>query len=67
MPKKELLRKYAPLNSTEGEWFTGKFCMQCIHCDSSLGGEKQCDILLAAMLYYIDDLEYPREWIFKKK
>lgn len=57
-------RKYRPSNGSEGDWFTDKFCMNCIHCDPDPCGKKQCKILLATMCYYVTDKEYPSEWTY---
>ena len=57
-------KKYQPSNGSEGDWFTDKFCMNCIHCDPDPSGKKQCDILCATMVYNVTDKEYPKEWTY---
>lgn len=57
--------KYQPSNGTEGSWFMGKYCMNCIHCDPDSNGDKQCNILLRVLCYNINDPEYPEEWVYE--
>lgn len=56
--------KYRPSNGTEGEAFTSTYCMNCFHCDPNPEGEKQCEIMMRTFLYYTNDPEYPKEWIY---
>lgn len=56
--------KYQPSNGSEGDWFTGKFCWQCIHCDPDPEGAKQCDILCKSLVFDTKDEEYPSEWTY---
>lgn len=56
--------KYAPSNGSEGEAFTDKFCMQCQHCNPDPTGEKQCEILMASLVYDLTDERYPKEWVY---
>lgn len=48
-------------------WFEGEFCDQCIHqtpiCDHIK--QKNCDIVLMAMLHSPGHPEYPKEWIYR--
>lgn len=55
---------YQPSNGTEGDWFTSKFCMRCIHCDPDPSGKKQCDILCRSLCFTTKDPEYPKEWVY---
>ncbi len=58
-------KKYQPSNGTEGMEFTDKFCMRCIHCNPDSDGDKQCEILLATIIYdYNEPPAYPEEWIY---
>lgn len=58
------MKKYIPSNGTEGEGFFECFCYHCINCDPDPCGEKQCDIMLRALCYDIDEPEYPTEWVY---
>ena len=60
-------RLYQPSNGSEGDWFTEKFCMKCIHCNPDPTGKKQCDILCRSLGFNITDPQYPREWIYNDK
>lgn len=53
---------YRPSNGSEFEAFTEGYCMQCIHCNPDPSGDKQCRVLLLAMLFKESDPEYPEEW-----
>ena len=53
---------YCPSNGTEGAMFMEEFCMHCLHCDPDPNGKKQCEIMLATMLYHPPDPQYPLEW-----
>jgi hypothetical protein len=58
---------YQPSNGTEGMRFCGKFCDQCIHEKYSHtlnDNDKKCDILTRSMVYGVNDLEYPKDWIY---
>ena len=55
---------YQPSNGTEGMWFCGEFCDQCIHHDPTYKETKTCDILPMTMVYSPGDPEYPKEWIY---
>ena len=57
--------KYRPSNGTEGMWFEESYCMHCLHCDPNPEGKRQCDILMRAFLYGIDEPQYPKEWQYK--
>lgn len=57
-------KPYQPSNGSEGDWFTDKFCMKCIHCDPDPSGKKQCTILCASLCFSIGDPEYPKEWVY---
>ena len=61
------IKKYQPSNGTEGDYFTDKFCMQCMNCNPDPEGKKQCDILMSAFAYSITDPEYPTEWQYNDK
>lgn len=58
------MKPYRPSNGSEGEWFTDKFCMNCINCDPNPSGPKQCEILFRSLFYDIGDEKYPTEWIY---
>ena len=57
-------RLYQPSNGTEGMMFTETYCMNCLHCNPDPHGKKQCEILLATMLFSTNDPEYPKEWVY---
>lgn len=60
-------KPYQPSNGSEGCWFTGKFCEQCIHekySHTMNDNDKSCDILPRTMCFSINDPEYPKEWIY---
>jgi hypothetical protein len=58
---------YRPSNGTEGDWFTDKHCMRCIHCDPDPDGAKQCKILCASLVYSVHEAGYPTEWVYDEK
>lgn len=53
-------KPYRPANGTEGDFFHEWFCDRCRY-------ESTCALLLASMLYQIDDPEYPKEWKHNEK
>ena len=57
-------KKYQPSNGTEGMWFMGKFCEQCLHQHPDPNNPKQCEIVGLTMCYSPKDKEYPEEWIY---
>lgn len=59
-------KKYCPSNGTEGDYFMNKFCYQCIHENPDPDKKPKCDIMTATMVYYTNDPEYPKEWIYDK-
>lgn len=61
------MRLYRPSNGTEGECFTEKYCMNCINCDPDPCGKKQCGILCDALVYDVNEPEYPKEWVYDEK
>ena len=58
------LNKYQPSNGSEGDYFTDKYCMNCLHCDPDPKGSKQCEILMRTLIYHVSDPEYPNEWCY---
>lgn len=58
------MRHYRPSNGTEGTCFEEKFCMNCINCDPNPNGKKQCDIWMHAIMFDLNDEEYPKEWVY---
>lgn len=59
------IEPYRPSNGSEGMWFTDTYCMRCKNCNPDPEGEKQCEILLATLLYDVGEPEYPKEWVYK--
>jgi len=55
-------KAYRPSNGTEGMYFTDKYCMNCIQGDPNPEGKKQCEILLATLIYNVNEKGYPPEW-----
>ena len=57
---------YQPSNGSEGSWFEGEFCDQCIHQTpmSDSIKRKDCLIILMAMSYRPGQPEYPKEWVY---
>lgn len=53
----ELGEKFRPSNGTVGEAFMDDWCGTC-------AGYRNCTIRQKAMLYQIDEPEYPDEWIY---
>ena len=57
-------KKYYPSNSTEGFWFEDRFCDKCVketwNPETDYGDK--CDILNRALLFGVDDKQYPVEW-----
>lgn len=51
---------YRPSNGTEAVEFEALWCLKCTR------GE-ECDILLAAWAYSLDESGYPSEWVHDKK
>jgi Cu2+-containing amine oxidase len=51
---------YRPSNGTEGAWFRREFCEKCKNNDFE---SALCEILIASMIYQVEDDEYPKEWI----
>jgi hypothetical protein len=58
------MRKYRPSNATEGMWFCGNFCDQCINQHPDPNNPKQCMILCRTLCYDTNEKEYPEEWIY---
>lgn len=57
--------KYCPGNGSEGMWFTGKFCGNCIHDNPDYEAKApRCDILTLTMCCSPNDEEYPSEWTY---
>ena len=59
---------YRPANGTEGAYFQADFCDRCKHDQGyqrTLDATHGCPILLATLLFQVDDPEYPREWIWE--
>lgn len=52
-------KKYRPANGAEGDFFMDKFCFHC-RKDSE---DAQCSLLIATMVYDVDEPEYPSEWV----
>lgn len=59
--------KYQPSNGTEGMWFMGKFCDNCLHQHPDPDHPKQCNLIMRSMCYSPKDKEYPEEWTFDEK
>lgn len=59
--KAHAMRKtFRPANGTEGEMFMERNCFRCKHYDPEHGID--CEILLATLIYDVDDPRYPTEW-----
>lgn len=58
--------KYRPSNGTEGDCFMSAWCANCHRFSGEYEGfdEKECEIVLRAYAFDIDDDEYPDEWIY---
>ena len=54
-------KPYRPSNGAEGEIFREVFCYRCQEDDYP---EKCCPILVATIIYFPGDPEYPEEWIY---
>ena len=54
-------------NGTEGDWFLGRFCFQCVHDamyrETGDGGDG-CDILTRAVMHEVGEKKYPEEWTY---
>ena len=57
------MNKYCPSNGTEGAYFIEAWCVGCANEDWE---EKNCPILTAAMVYDVDEDEYPAEWTYNE-
>lgn len=55
---------YRPSNGTEGMMFHDKFCSHCIH-DHPTNEKRQCELIMYAMCFDVDEKEYPKEWVYK--
>jgi hypothetical protein len=63
--EKPATRPYRPGNGFEGSIFDDNWCSRCQH-DAAWRedpSEFACDILSRTLLYNIDNLEYPTEWV----
>lgn len=60
-------KPYRPSNGTEGMTFDEFFCSQCIHQSHDPDSKKQCDILCRALVYDLNDKEYPKEWKYSQE
>lgn len=59
------IKKYRPSNGSEGDWFMGKFCYQCIHDNPDCEAlSPRCDIMTLTMCLDVTDKDYPNEWTF---
>jgi hypothetical protein len=58
-------KRYKPANGTEGEWFFNKFCYRCKNY-VDFGTHEDCNwnLILAAEINEITDLDYPDEWTY---
>lgn len=62
------MKKYCPSNGTEGMWFTGKFCDNCIHDNPDYNAKApRCEILTLTMILDVTDKDYPKEWIYNEE
>ncbi len=62
------MKKYCPSNGTEGMWFTGKFCDNCIHDNPDYNAKApRCEILTLTMVLDVTDKDYPKEWIYNEE
>jgi len=57
-------KPFRPSNGTEAELFIAQFCEKCIH--DTLPDGPFCEILSNTMVYEIDDVKYPKEWVYDK-
>lgn len=53
---------YRPSNGTEGDAFITAICEKCIYYQDGIG----CPILMATMIFDIDEKEYPVYWVETK-
>ena len=60
------MRKYQPSNGTEGEWFMGKFCDQCIHEHPKPDVDPECEIIILTMGLSVNHKDYPEEWCYNE-
>lgn len=60
------IERYKPANSEEGMIFDQKFCCVCKHDqDYQRGIGDSCEIVANAMVFEIENKQYPKEWIYK--
>lgn len=63
----EQKEKQRPSNGGEGCEFQGSFCDQCAHEKYTHTGndnDPMCPIFSRAVMYDVDDPEYPNEWTY---
>lgn len=53
-------KPYRPSNGTEGDIFTARFCAKCTKREPV--GSGPCKIEMYAMVCYVNDPDYPKEW-----
>lgn len=53
---------YRPSNGTEGDWFMGKWCLNCAR---DADEDHPCEIQMRALCFNIGDPEYPTEWVME--
>lgn len=53
-------KPYRPSNGTEGMMFESAYCDRCIH----FVNDESCDILIDALIYEINEPNYPKEWVY---
>jgi hypothetical protein len=58
------MKKYRPSSGSEGIWFCGMFCDQCINQHPDPNNKKQCMILCRTLCHSINEPEYPTEWVY---
>lgn len=56
-------KPYRPANGEEGLRFQANFCNRCKHDNHRLPRKPPCPILGRTIVYDIDDILYPVEWI----
>jgi hypothetical protein len=54
--------RYKPKNPSEGRAFLAKFCDKCENNRPAVGFG--CEIMANSQQHRIDDLMYPKEWVY---
>jgi len=63
----EEYKKYSPSSATEGHAFVDQLCGNFRDESFDEDDDNHCEIINQAMIYSIEDAEYPCQWVIGKK